>query len=118
MFLGDYVQLITRESCLELLDFSDATGTKRNTCRLVELAGKVCLKKSFVLNDTLVLWIFVQLCFGHHNCVGTTEIIFVFYLNYASFFRQITFEVHNITLTTGTSLRHFHMDHIDVDRVV
>jgi hypothetical protein len=53
MFLGDHVQLITRESFLKLFDFWDATGTKRNTCRLVELAGKVCLKRSFVLNDTL-----------------------------------------------------------------
>jgi hypothetical protein len=39
MFLGDYVQLITRESSLELLDFWDATGTKRNTCRLVEFSS-------------------------------------------------------------------------------
>jgi hypothetical protein len=31
MFLGDYVEFIIRKSSLELLDFSDTTGTKRNT---------------------------------------------------------------------------------------
>jgi hypothetical protein len=33
-------------------------------------------------------------------------------------FSKETFQVHNITLTTGTTLRHFHMNHIDTGRVV
>jgi hypothetical protein len=40
MFLGDHVELITRKSSLELLDFWDSTGTKRNTCRFVEFSSK------------------------------------------------------------------------------
>jgi hypothetical protein len=87
MFFRDHIQLITRKSSLELFYFRDATGTKRNTCRLVELVSKVCLKRSLMLNDTQILWIFVQLCFGHYDRAGTTEIIFVLnFERYSPFF--------------------------------
>ena len=48
MFLGDHVELIIRESSLELLDFRNTTGTKRNTRRLVELIGGQGLLESAV----------------------------------------------------------------------
>jgi hypothetical protein len=119
MFLGDHVELIIRESSLELLDFWDSTGTKRNTrYRLVELMSKGCLHSSSMINNNLVLWVSVQFCFGHYNRTGTTKFIFVLDLNDTILFSEETFQVHNITLTTGTTMRHFHMDHVDVDRVV
>jgi hypothetical protein len=52
MFLGDHVELIIRESSLELLDFRNTTGTIGNTCRLVELAGMVCWKALFNVDMT------------------------------------------------------------------
>jgi hypothetical protein len=48
VFLGGHVELIIRESSLELLDFRNTTGTKKNTRRLVELIGGQGLLESTV----------------------------------------------------------------------
>jgi hypothetical protein len=64
------------------------------------------------------LGVFIELRFGHYDRAGTAEIIFVLNLNDTILFSEKTFEVYNITLTTGATLRHFDMDHVDVDRVI
>ena len=39
MFLGDDVELVSREDSMELLDLFDPTGTQEEACSLLEFAG-------------------------------------------------------------------------------
>ena len=87
VFLGNDVELISREGGLKFLDLWNTAWTKGNTRCFMEFLSKASLHSSTMVNNTLVLWVFVVLCLGYNNRTSTTESIFVFNLDDASFFR-------------------------------
>ena len=87
MFLGHDVELISREGGLKFLDLWNTAWTKGNTRQFMEFLSKASLHSSTMVNNALVLWVFVVLCLGYNNRTSTTESIFVFNLDDASFFR-------------------------------
>ena len=118
MFLGHDVELISREGGLKFLDLWNTAWTKGNTRCFMEFLSKANLHSSTMVNNALVLWVFVVLCLRDNNCTSTAEVIFVFNLDDAVFFSQVTFKVYNITAFSSTILGHFNMDHVDVDRII
>ena len=104
VFLGYNVELISREDSLKFLDLWNTAWTKGDTRQFMEFLSKASLHPSAMINNALVLRVFVVLCLGYNNRPSTTEFIFVFNLNYASFFRRVAFEVHNITAFSSTTL--------------
>ena len=87
MFLGHDVELISREGGLKFLDLWNTAWTKGDTRRFMEFLSKASLHGSFMFDNAFVLGIFVVLCLGYNNRTSTTESIFVFNLDDASFFR-------------------------------
>ena len=61
MFLGHDVELITREGSLKFLDPWNTAWTKGETRQFMEFLSKSSLHPSAMINNALVLWVFVVL---------------------------------------------------------
>ena len=87
VFLGNDVELISRESSLEFLNLWNTAWSKGNTRCFMKFLSQTTLYRSGPTNETLVLRVFVVLCLGYNNSTSTTKFIFVFNSDNASFFR-------------------------------
>jgi hypothetical protein len=67
MFLGDHVELVTREDSLEPFDLGDPTGTKGDTSSFVEFVGQTTLKGFLIISNAFVLRIFIEFRLGNDD---------------------------------------------------
>ena len=116
VFFGHHVQLISRESCLELLNFWDSARSEVNTSRFMELVSKTGLQRCLMAGNMFVLGIFIMFCFCHDNGTSTAHIVLVFDLDNTVFLSQIGFLVDHITTFSTGALGHFYMDDVHINQ--